>query len=602
MVDPRIYRGFMAVVAFAVIVFGFSLAPRPHALTARLPPGTFFSGIQSAEHALAKRFPDPVPGSAADRGLAAYVAHDLAGVAGRAGNGGFSVQTGTFTAQTPSGPRVTENVVATRPGLGSGGAIVVISDRSASGSQAASGLYSTAVLLSLAQALSTQTLNRSVTLVSTSGQNGLAGATRLAASLAGQPVDAVIALGNLTGSVVHSPVVVPWSSTDRRAPALLDGTLAAAVASQAHIRNAGSGLAGQVARMAFPFAVTEQAPFAAQGLPAALLSLTGDSPASGSAASGPAGRPAALGSAVLEAVDALDRGPAVGHPGSYLELSGQLVPLWAIRLLALALILPVLAVTVDAVARARRRGHALARWLAWVLAGVAPFLLGLAVLLIARAAGALSFLPVGAVAGPGVSPTGDDVAVMVVVVAAVVIGFVLLRPLLLRALARWLPDGSRRPQTPAADAAAVALSAVQCVLALAVWLVNPFAALLLAPALHLWIWLAQPSVRGHRWSLALLLLIGVAPGVLIVFYYANAYGLSPLQLAWSLTLLPGGAMSPATALYWSAELGCVASAVIISARALRMAAAAAQAPVTVRGPVSYAGPGSLGGTESALRR
>ncbi|MDA8068558.1 MAG: hypothetical protein M0T77_08105, partial [Actinomycetota bacterium] len=124
MVDPRIYRGFMAVVAFAVIVFGFSLAPRPHALTARLPPGTFFSGIQSAEHALAKRFPDPVPGSAADRGLAAYVAHDLAGVAGRAGNGGFSVQAGTFTAQTPSGPRVTENVVATRPGLGSGGAIV----------------------------------------------------------------------------------------------------------------------------------------------------------------------------------------------------------------------------------------------------------------------------------------------------------------------------------------------------------------------------------------------------------------------------------------------------------------------------------------------
>ena len=43
------------------------------------------------------------------------------------------------------------------------------------------------------------------------------------------------------------------------------------------------------------------------------------------------------------------------------------------------------------------------------------------------------------------------------------------------------------------------------VLAVVVWVLNPFAALLLVPALHTWLWLAQPGARAHRWSMALLL-------------------------------------------------------------------------------------------------
>jgi hypothetical protein len=141
-----------------------------------------------------------------------------------------------------------------------------------------------------------------------------------------------------------------------------------------------------------------------------------------------------------------------------------------------------------------------------------------------------------------------------------------------------------------------------CVLALVVWALNPFAALLLVPALHMWLWFAQPGARSHRWSMALLLLVGVVPLALMLFYYANAYGLSPIALAWSLALLPGGAMPIVAALYWSIALGCVASAVVIGLRAVQATATAAEQPVTVRGPTSYAGPGSLGGTESALRR
>jgi len=95
------------------------------------------------------------------------------------------------------------------------------------------------------------------------------------------------------------------------------------------------------------------------------------------------------------------------------------------------------------------------------------------------------------------------------------------RPLCLRLLAR-LGEGSRRPESPAADAAAVSLSVVMVVLAIVVWVLNPFAALLLVPALHLWLWLAQPRARSSRWFVLLALAIAIVPGVLVLIYYANA--------------------------------------------------------------------------------
>ena len=110
------------------------------------------------------------------------------------------------------------------------------------------------------------------------------------------------------------------------------------------------------------------------------------------------------------------------------------MPLWAVRLLVFVLILPVAAAAFDAVARTRRRGHTLTRWLAWVLTGAVPFVIGLAALLVARAAGLLSFMPPGAVGSEGVPRTSGDLAVMLVVLALVVVSFVFVRPLCLRLL------------------------------------------------------------------------------------------------------------------------------------------------------------------------
>ena len=47
MFDPRIYRGFMVVVAFTVIVFGFSLKSQPPPLGTTIAPGQFFTTLPS---------------------------------------------------------------------------------------------------------------------------------------------------------------------------------------------------------------------------------------------------------------------------------------------------------------------------------------------------------------------------------------------------------------------------------------------------------------------------------------------------------------------------------------------------------------------------
>ena len=137
---------------------------------------------------------------------------------------------------------------------------------------------------------------------------------------------------------------------------------------------------------------------------------------------------------------------------------------------------------------------------------------------------------------------------------------------------------------------------------IAIWVYNPYAALLVVPALHLWLPALNPGSRLPLPARAGLLVLGVVPVVLLVAYYALTLGFGPLDAVWSAALLiAGGAVTPLAVLEWSIVFGCGLSAVGILALSARQPRAEA-APVTVRGPITYAGPGSLGGTKSALRR
>jgi hypothetical protein len=138
---------------------------------------------------------------------------------------------------------------------------------------------------------------------------------------------------------------------------------------------------------------------------------------------------------------------------------------------------------------------------------------------------------------------------------------------------------------------------------LVMWLHNPYAALLLVPALHLWPLATAPGARLPLLARLALIALGVAAPLLVLVYVAQSLGYGPGAMAWQgALLLAGRGMSLIAVLDWCVVLGCLGGAVATAWLAVRAAGTAAAAPVTVRGPVTYAGPGSLGGTKSALRR
>jgi peptidase M28-like protein len=577
-------------IVLAVIVLAFSLTGQQGPLASTLAPDAYSgSAAYATLKSLAGTYRDRRPGSAGDARLAAAVGSSLH-------SNGFNVSTDSFTARTALGTRQLQNVVGLRAGQ-QNGSIVVVAHRDALSSPATAQLSGTAAMLELASVLNGETLQHTVILASTSGSDGGAGAAELARSLA-QPVEAVIVLGDMAGSSVRQPVVVPWSNGQRVAPPLLRNTVAGTLSAQAGISVASSGLLSQLAHLVLPMAATGQAPFASEGEPAVLLSLSGEqAPSPDERVSAP--QITTMGRTLLEAVSALDSASSVPAPSSYLTFSGKSIPAWAVRLLALALILPVLMATIDGFARARRRGSSVLRWMVWVLSAALPFFLSALLVLFAHAVGWIAAAPPGPLGAAAIHLGRAELALLALAAAVIVLGLLFLRRLISALTGLPVRAGDDAPHGPGAAAAVLLLL---CAVALLLWLSNPFAALLLAPALHLWMWIVAPETRLPAPAMAVLLLAGLALPVLVLIEYASTLGLGPLAAAWSwVLLLAGGGIGLLSAIECSVFLGCVVSVIAIAVRA----AGASQpepAPVTIRGPVTYAGPGSLGGTESALHR
>jgi hypothetical protein len=213
---------------------------------------------------------------------------------------------------------------------------------------------------------------------------------------------------------------------------------------------------------------------------------------------------------------------------------------------------------------------------------------------------------VGIVADPPESPVAPELrplhagdVVVLGVVAAVI------------ALAWWLTTGlarggGRRRLDVAAPGAGCALALALSLVTLATWLVNPYAALIMVPALHLWLIAAIADVPDRGPVPIVLGVVGLLPLVVVVLFYMSRLSLNPLEALWYLFLLvTGGAVGIAAALFTCVFVGVFSCLVaILVARARRPPAVREEEPQrpAVFGPGGYAGPGSLGGTESALRR
>jgi hypothetical protein len=157
---------------------------------------------------------------------------------------------------------------------------------------------------------------------------------------------------------------------------------------------------------------------------------------------------------------------------------------------------------------------------------------------------------------------------------------------------------------PSSAGAGAALLLVLAGLAVVVWAVNPYAAALLVPAVHLWLVLADPELRPRRGLALAGVAVALIPVAAVILLYARQLGMDPLQVVWTpLLLVAGGHIGILGAALWSLALGCAVAAGQIAMRGRVPRPPEPDGPaITVRGPLSYAGPGSLGGTESALRR
>jgi hypothetical protein len=588
MFPPRLYRTGLVAVALALIVVAFSLEDGPRPLSTSLVPDAFNGqNAYNSMQALAASFPRRPAGSRADDALAHVVAGDLAG-------DGFAVSTPSPPVQTVRGRRALINVIAFRPGL-SQSTIVIAAPRDALSAPATEQLSGTGVLLELGRVLAGQTSQHSLVLASFSGSAGGGGAAALARELPG-PVDAVLVLGDLDPRRARSPAILPFSERAAFAPLQLRATLSAMLQSQAGINAGGLSLSTELTHLMLPLSLTDESPFNTAGEPSVELSLSGLRPVSGSGGAGSAATITGAGQAVLRTFSALDTAGSLPGPESYLVVRGKLVPAWAIRLLSLALILPALLLAIDALARARRRERHIAAWMAAVLGMALPFASAVALLLAARVLGALPAAPPGAVA-PGAVPL-DTNGILVIAGALLVLGGV-------SGLRHRLLAPPRSADAGAAwrrDPAVACLFAVLCAVALVRWVSNPYAALLLVPALHLWPWALDPELDWPRPVRLVLWLLGLAGPLLLAAGYALQLGFSPPGMLWSgMLLIVGGQISALTLLEWCVLLGC-ACAAAAAACGLAAAGVAADATPSIRGPATYAGPGSLGGTKSALRR
>jgi len=614
MINGRLYRAAFAPFLIALAVVAFSLGSSPAPLTSTLAPDAFEGRQAFAElQTLAARFPDRRPGGPGDRALARYVARRLRALGGTA-SGGFSVHSYSFEAQTIAGERTLSTVVAERPGSSGLAPILIVAHRDAAAAGAEAELSATAALLELAQVLSTRATKRAIVLASTSGgSGGGAGAAQLLSELPrlsgaagadasgarGGSFDAAIVLGDLAGTRLGTPLVVPWSDGLGSAPLQLQRTLDAAIAGQAGVQAGAPGTLAQLAHLAFPLTVGEQGLLDAGGVPAVLVQSSGEAAAARPGGRGlSAQRMEGLGRAVLSAVDALDAGPDV--PASMqtsITLRHKTLAEWAVRLLVAMLMLPPLLAAVDGLARARRRRLSTGRWTLWTLSCALPFLACAVFVYLLGALGVIGATP-AAPAPAGAVPLDARALTALVAVA---LAFALSWSLWGR-LVRRLGWGA----APDPEVAGLSLALVAIALCAIAWLANPFLALLALPALHLWLVLADPGVRPRRGASLALVACGLLPLALLIAYFAVHLGLGPGGVAWGAVLmLAGGFVGFGAALLWSVAGGCAAAAVLLALREGRVPLDFdfdEEREVTIRGPLSYAGPGSLGGTESALRR
>ncbi len=592
MIEPRIYRAAFVPALLAVVLVMFSLESRPRPLPQGLAADVLFEGDQAAAEAerIATEHPDRRAGTLGDAAVARQVGAALA-------ESGFAVERQRFDHDDDE----LVNVIGRRAGR-SRQQVVVVAARDATGvPDAAGSAADTAALLEIARVFEGRPSRKTLILASVDGSAlGDVGMTRLLDEIDGPDlVDGVLVVSGLGADPGKPPSLVPWSNDTTRGGIGLQRTAAESLRQELEDPAAPPSPAGQLARLAFPLGIGGQGVLIAAGYDALRISGDGELSDGDPAAPVDEDRLGGLGRATLRTLTALDQGPAPVHgPRTYVTIAGQVMPGWVLAVLAGTLILPVLAASIDALARARRRRAPVRPWLIWIGLSLIPFAVGWGLAQVLALAGATPDPPAAPVAPSLVPLDGPAIAVLAVVLGAVALVWLALR--------RFLGPNGRALDEDRRAGAGVAISLALAGAGLWLWALDPFAALFAVPALHLWMLAVLVDPPPRRRVRIGLIAGGLVLPLLLVVYQLFALDLNPLGGAWYLLLLVlGGQVGPLAVLVGALFTAILAALLELLLRTRGPAPAGPLgtpvAPKT-RGPLSYAGPGSLGGTDSALRR
>jgi hypothetical protein len=340
--------------------------------------------------------------------------------------------------------------------------------------------------------------------------------------------DRVVAVVNLDALAGPGPPRMEIAGDLPRSPTpVLVQTAARWLLEQTGARARHPGFLGQLIDLGFPFTLYEQGPFVARGLPAVTLTTAGSRPPAGFG-DAPARlrqeKLAEMGRAAQQLLASLDQGLELAQgTTSYVWVGDRIVRGWAIELLLLALLAPVVVTAVDLFARCRRRRirlapaaralrSRLAFWAFLVLAFYAFDFLGA--------------WPDGAPRPPNPETVAAGDWPVIALLALAGLG-----------VAGWLVARHRLvPRTPVDAEAELAgqtvalLALVVC--ALLVVATNPFGLLFALPTLHVWLWL--PQVRTARPPVRLAVFaVGLAGPALVLGSLAFRFGLG-LDAPWYL--------------------------------------------------------------------
>jgi hypothetical protein len=593
MIEPRVYRAAFVPALLALLLTMFSLQSRPRPLPQGLAADVLFDGRLAATESarIAEREPDRRAGRPGNLRTAARVAEAFDA------SGFPDLELQRFS----HAGRELVNVIARRAGVLRRQIVIVAARDAAVVPEATGSAADTAALLELARVFQGRPSRKTLVLASVDGSNlGEVGTTELLSELPSpELVDGVLVISDLASPARRGPFVQAWSNDANRAGIGLQRTVAESIRQELDFDPGGHSALGQFARLSFPVGIGPQGVLIDDGYDAVRISGSGELPPEGN---GPVesideDTIGILGRATLRTVTALDQGRRPEHgPASYVTAVSQVMPGWALSLLAGTLLLAALVAAVDAFARVRRRHIDVLPWLRSIGAWTAPFLAGYALAELLALTGATPSPPPAPVP-PQVHPVdGAALAVLGGVGVGMALAFL---------FARWLaarPDA--RLARPDGPGAAVAAALVLGVSSLCLWITNPYAGLMVVPAAHLWLLallLGGPRPRRLR---ALLLALGTLPPVLVTLYYLFALSMDPVAGAWYLLMLvTGHAVGPVTAFVGCVMLGtlCAAAEFVYRSPAPPVVESRQEGP-SVYGPGAYAGPGSLGGTKSALRR